>query len=67
MNDGISLIYYIFNKFIISLFDTFTIAPNVSIGWIIVVIIIMSIMLSNILSVAKSSQSHQIERNNDNG
>lgn len=65
MNDGISLIYYIFNKFIIALFDTFTIAPNVSIGWIIIVIVIMSIMLSNILSVAKSSQSHRIERNED--
>lgn len=65
MNDGINLIYYIFNKFIVTLFDTFTIATNVSIGWVIVVIIIMSIMLSNILSVARSSQSHQIERNED--
>ena len=65
MSDGINLIYYIFNKFIITLFDTFTIATNVSIGWIIVVIVIMSIMLTNILSVARSSQSHQIEREKD--
>lgn len=65
MSDGISLIYYIFNSYIATLFDTFTIATNVSIGWVIVVIVIMSIMLSNILSVARSSQSHQIEREKD--
>ena len=65
MNDALNLIYYIFNKFIVTLFDTFTIASNVSIGWILVSIIIISIMISNILSIARSSQTHRIERDND--
>lgn len=67
MQDALTIIYYIFNKFITLLFDNFTMFNNVSIGWVIVVIVIISIMISNILSVAKSSQTHFFERNNDNG
>lgn len=67
MTDALNIIYYIFNKFITLLFDDFTMFNNVSIGWVLVVIVIISIMISNILSVAKSSQTHFFERNNDNG
>lgn len=66
MTDGIDLIKYIFGKFITLLFDNFTIIPNVSIGWIMVSILIISIMAQNILSVARSSQSHTIDRSNKN-
>lgn len=65
MQDGLNIIYYIFNKFITLIFDNFEIVPNVTIGWIIVSIIIISIMITNILSVAKSSQSHVIDRSNN--
>lgn len=67
MTDAINIIRYIFNKFISMLFDNFTIITNVSIGWIMVSIVIISIMINNILSVARSSQTHHIERDNDNG
>lgn len=67
MTDALNIIYYIFNKFIKLLFDDFTMFNNVSIGWVLVVIVIISIMISNILSVAKSSQTHFFERNSDNG
>lgn len=66
MSDALNIIRYIFNKFIVLLFDNFTIFTNVSIGWVMVVIVIIAIMISNILSVARSSQSHRFERN-DNG
>lgn len=67
MTDAINLIRYIFSKFINLLFDNFTIVTNVSIGWIMVSIVIISIMINNILSVARSSQTHHFERDNDNG
>lgn len=67
MTDALSIIYYVFNKFIDLLFNKFEIFPNVSIGWIMVSIIIISIMITNILSVAKAGQTHIIERKSDNG
>lgn len=66
MTDGINLIRYIFGKFVTLLFDSFTIIPNVSIGWIMVSIIIISIMANNILSVARSSQTHYLDRSDKN-
>lgn len=60
MTDALSIIYYIFNKFLILLFDTFEMFPNVTIGWVIVAIIIISIMASNILSMAKAHSSEHI-------
>lgn len=67
MTDALSIIYYIFNKFIDLIFDKFEIFPNVTIGWIMVAILIIAIMISNILSVAKAAQTHYIERKSDNG
>lgn len=61
MSDALTIIYYIFNKFLILLFDTFEIATNVTIGWVMVAIVIIAIMISNILSVAKASQSHKVD------
>ena len=57
MSDALSIIRYIFGKFLTLLFDNFTIFTNVSIGWVMVAIIIIAIMISNILSVAQKSQS----------
>lgn len=65
MNDALSLINYVFTKFLDLLFNRLEISSNVTIGWILVVIVIFGIMISNILSVARSSQSHIIERNKE--
>lgn len=54
MTNALNFIRYIFNKFIVLIFDDFTIINNVSLGWIFVVIILFSIMISNIISVARS-------------
>lgn len=62
MTDALNIIYYIFNKFITLLFDDFTMFNNVSIGWVMVVVVILSIMFSNILSIAKSSVSTAINK-----
>lgn len=65
MTNALTIINYIFSKFIDLFFDKLTIANNVTIGWVMIVIIIFGIMIYNILSVAKSSQSHFIERDNE--
>lgn len=62
MSDGITIIRYIFNKFITLLFDNFIIVTNVSIGWVMVSILIIAIMISNILSVARNSVSTSINK-----
>lgn len=65
MNDALSLINYVFTKFLDLLFNRLEISSNVTIGWVLVVIVIFGIMITNILSVARASQSHIIERNNE--
>ena len=67
MINALDLIRYIFGKFISLLFDDFTLFTNVSIGWIMVAIVIIAIMISNILSVARSGQTHKIDRGEENG
>lgn len=62
MTDALSIIYYIFNKFIDLIFNRLEIFTDVTLGWVTISVLIISIMISNILSVARASQSHQIER-----
>lgn len=51
MNDGINIVFYIFNKFIDFLFNQAYIAEGVSLGWIIVVVSIFTILFSAILNI----------------
>lgn len=57
MNDALTIIKYLFTKFINLFFNDFSIFSNVSLGWVMVSIFIISIMISNILSLARSSIS----------
>lgn len=50
MNDGINIVFYIFNKFIDFLFNQAYILEGVSLGWIIVICSIFMIIFNSILN-----------------
>lgn len=50
MSDAINVVYYIFNKFIDFLFNQAYIIQGVSIGWIIVICSIFTILFTAILN-----------------
>lgn len=67
MTDALTIIYYIFDKFIDLIFNGLQIANNVSIGWVLVVITIFAILIKNVINLPKSMtsfekfRSHSIE------
>ena len=69
MNDGITLVYYIFNHIIDVLFNKMEIVSGVTVGWILVSLMIMSIIshaLLNIVSVKSISGIDRIKREKEN-
>lgn len=50
MNEAINIVYYIFNKFIDFLFNQAYILDGVSLGWIIVICSIFTILFTGILN-----------------
>ena len=55
MNDALTIIEYIFVKQLNFVFNDLEILPNVTIGWVIVVITIFSILIYNVVNIARSS------------
>lgn len=54
MNEALSYLYYIFDKFVNFVFNEAYIAPTVSIGWIAVSVIVFSMLISSILNLPHS-------------
>lgn len=57
MAQALTYIYAIYTAFIGLVFDTFEIATNVTVGWVIVAIIVFGLMINNILNLPKSAPS----------
>lgn len=57
MNEALTYLYYIFDKFVNLIFNQLEIAQNVSVGWIIIVIIIFAMLIRNILNLPRSMGS----------
>lgn len=51
MAQAINLFWYMFNKFLVLVFDDFEILPNVTIGWIIISAISLGVVIASILNV----------------
>lgn len=51
MSQAINLFWYMFNKFLVLVFDDFEILPNITIGWIVISAISLGVVIASILNV----------------
>lgn len=58
MQDALDLIHYIFTKFTYSLY-AFQLVDGVRLIWVIIAIFMMHILIQNLLSIGKASQSYK--------
>lgn len=56
MSDALTYLYQIFQIFLDLIFNQFELFPNVTIGWIGVVIIVMSMIIVSILNIPRLSK-----------
>lgn len=54
MNQALQYLYDIYSVFLDLIFNQFEIIQNVSIGWIMIVIIVFGLMINNIMNLPKS-------------
>ena len=54
MNQALQYLYDIYSVFLDLIFNQFEIIKNVSIGWIMIVIIVFGLMINNIMNLPKS-------------
>lgn len=54
MNDAITFIYYVFAKFNNFIFNQAEIVPTVTVGWVAIVVIVFSMLISSILNLPRS-------------
>ena len=54
MNQALTYLYYIFDKFVSFVFNDMEIATNVTFGWVAVSVILFSLMIRSILNVPRS-------------
>lgn len=57
MNEALTYLYYIYDKFVDLVFNRLEIANNISIGWIIISVIIFSILIRSILNLPRGMGS----------
>lgn len=51
MQNAINLFWYMFNKFLVLIFDDFEILPNITIGWIIISAFVLTVIIGSILNI----------------
>lgn len=56
MNDALTYLYQIYSTFLDLVFNRFAISSNITIGWIAVSIMIMSLVIMSILNIPKMSK-----------
>lgn len=54
MAEALTYLYQIYSSFLDLMFNSFEIAQNVTVGWIIVVIIVFGLMINTILNLPRS-------------
>lgn len=57
MNEALQYLYYIYDKFIVFVFDTMEISPNVSIGWIALSVMLFGLLIRSILNIPRQMGS----------
>lgn len=55
MAQALTYLYDIYSAFLNMIFNTFEITTDVTIGWIMIVFIVFSLMINNILNLPKSA------------
>lgn len=65
MNEALEIIYQIYFAFIDWIFNRANFISGVSIGWVAVTVFVFSILINNILNVAKTGQRVRIGRRDD--
>lgn len=66
MNYGVELIYYVWHKFITFIFDNALIFDGVSIGYVMLSVIVLSILIRNLLAIPRKGQNINIGGKNAN-
>ena len=62
MQQALTYFYYFFEKCLDYVFNTMEIAQNVTVGWVIVSVLVMSMLIRSILNVPKSAHlNHKYE------
>lgn len=56
MSDALTYLYQIYQSFLDLVFNQFELFPNVTIGWVGVVIIVMSMIIVSILNIPRLSR-----------
>lgn len=56
MNQAMTYLYQIYSAFLDLVFNQFEITTNVTIGWIAIVIVVMTMLIVSILNVPKLAQ-----------
>ena len=51
MTQALNLFWYMFNKFLVLVFDDFAILPNITIGWIVISAFVLSLIMGSILNI----------------
>lgn len=57
MTQALQYLYYIYDKFIVFVFDTMEIVPNVTVGWILISIILFGLIIRSIINVPRQMGS----------
>lgn len=53
MNEALTYIYQIYNKFLDLIFNQFEMFSGVTIGWVIIAIMVFGMMINSILNIPK--------------
>ena len=56
MSQALQYLYDIYSNFLDVIFNSFEITQNVTVGWILIVVIVFSLMITNILNIPKLSK-----------
>lgn len=65
MSEALDIIYEIYFAFIDWVFNRANFFPGISIGWVAVTVFVFSILINNILNVAKTGQRVRIGKRDD--
>lgn len=57
MNEALTYLYYIYDKFIVFVFDTMEIFDGVTVGWIVISLILFGLIIRSVLNVPRQMGS----------
>lgn len=66
MNNALTYLLYLYNKFIDFVFNYMAIQTGVTVGWIAITCFVFLILFKNVLAVPRSGQSYTFRGGKDN-